>query len=215
MAEKIVCLGWGSLVWRLGGLPVERFSGPSRPPWARCIKEGDDIGDWQCDGPTVLVEFMRQSSKDRLTLVLHKQGTPVTSFWARMTVHDLDKAKEYLATREGRTPLTNIHHWPKEDDDPETIPDLRSWASNRDIDRVIWTGLPPEFCGLKGIAPTEEQAIAYLRKLSEDGKAKEAKKYIRYAPPQINTAYRRRIVDCLGSDWGFPADPSTKASPQS
>ena len=99
-------------------------------------------------------------------------------------MHDLDKAKEYLATRE-RTPPENIHHWPKEDDDPETIPDLRSWASNRDIDRVIWTGLPPEFCGLKGIAPTEEQAIAYLRKLSEDGKANEAKKYIRSAPPQI------------------------------
>ena len=218
MAEKIVCLGWGSLVWRLDGLPVERFSGPSRPPWARGAKDCEDIGDWQCDGPTVRVEFMRRSSKDRVTLVLHEQGTPVTSFWARMTVHVREKAKEYLAVREGTrcrprsnptpTPTAGIDHWSSGEPDPKKIPSLGSWAASRDIDHVIWTALESKFEGFKdGEAPPVERVVNYLKELSEKGKDKAARDYVRYTPPQINTAYRQRIVDCLGAEWAFPVAP--------
>ena len=71
-----------------------------------------------------------QSEIDRVTLVLHRQGTPVTSFWARMTVQDLQKAKQYLAVREGTrcrqsdpTPTAGIDHWSR-GPDPEKIPGL-------------------------------------------------------------------------------------------
>ena len=54
---------------------------------------------------------------------------------------------------------------------------------------MIWTALGPMFCDLP-VAPTEDQAVAYLRKLSADGKAGTAKKYVQRALPQIDTVYR-------------------------
>ena len=215
MAEKVVCLGWGSLVWRLGDLPVERFSGPSRPPWACCVKDCDDIGDWQCGGPRIRVEFMRQSGKtrDRVTLVLHEQGTLVTSFWARMTVYDLEKAKQDLAVREGTRrksdPTAGIDHWSTGDPDPKMIPGLESWATSRDIDHVIWTALKSKFEGFDdGKAPPVDKVIEYLKELSKDDREAKAREYVRCTPPQIDTAYRQRIVDCLGPEWAFPAAPA-------
>ena len=50
----IVCLGWGSLIWRPGDLPVV---------------------DWRDDGPAVSVEFVRESQDRRLTLVLDPNFT--------------------------------------------------------------------------------------------------------------------------------------------
>ena len=47
---KIVCIGWGSLVWDPGVL--------------RCV------GDWQTDGPTLPLEFARVWRDGRLALVL-------------------------------------------------------------------------------------------------------------------------------------------------
>ena len=60
----IVCLGWGSLIWDLGGLPVEKLErGTPVPRWV-LSPEGEDIGDWKPDGPLVRVEFARQSGKE-------------------------------------------------------------------------------------------------------------------------------------------------------
>ena len=175
----IACLGWGSLIWGTGTLPV---------------------GDWQCDGPSVRVEFLRQSRNRRLTLVLHASAEPVSSLWAHMTVDSLDNATKALAKRES-IPIKNaekdIGCWSSGCEDPPNIIDLGSWASERGIDHVIWTALGPKFADKPGDAPTEDQAIEYLNNLSGDHRSR-AEKYVRCAPQQICTAYRLRIERCLG-----------------
>ena len=203
----IVCLGWGSLIWDLGGLPVEKLErGVPVPPWV-LAPEGEDIGDWKPDGLQVRVEFARQSGKkrDRLTLVLYDAAERQPSLWARMTgVATLDDAMHALTRREYRGiseqnidswSKKNIGRWSEGEADPTDIPGLSVWATDRDIQHVVWTALRPKFRDLE-VAPTEDQAIAFLRGLSDDT---EAKKYVQRAPPQIDTAYRRRISRCL--DW--------------
>ena len=192
----IACLGWGSLVWDLDGLPVEKLA------------EGE-VGDWKPDGPMVAVEFVRQSQDGRLTLVLYNTAEPVPSLWARMTVDTLDAAVEALATREGpksngkRKPLSkperDIGRWTREQAEPKNIPGLVVWAISRDIKHVIWTELKPKF--KNQLYPlTKDQAVAYLRKLPHAERVK-AEEYVRQTPPQIDTAYRRHIVRCLGPEW--------------
>ena len=186
-AKNIGCLGWGSLIWRLDGLPVN---------------------GWRPDGPCVRVEFVRQSQDGRLTLVLHDAADPVPSLWAQMSVDTLDDAVKALAKREGpagkslSNPESDIGRWPDERrDDPEAdqanIVGLRTWAAERHVDYVIWTALGPRFNNTEGQYPTtKEDAVAHLRNLSEDQRAK-AKEYVQYAPQQIRTAYREHIGRCL------------------
>ena len=112
-----VCLGWGSLIWDLAGLPVERLE-PGRPvPRWVLSPEGEDIGDWKPDGPQVRVEFARQSGKerDRLTLVLSDAAERQPSFWARMTVATLGEAVRALTKRECRgISERRIDRWSKD-----------------------------------------------------------------------------------------------------
>ena len=188
MSKNIACLGWGSLIWRLDGLP---------------------INGWRPDGPCVRVEFARQSRDGRLTLVLHDGADPVPGLWAQMNVDSLDDAVNALALREGsggkplRDPDRDIGRWPDdraEDPraDPANIIGLPMWAAERPVDFVIWTALGPCFNRIEGkYPPTKEDAVTYLRGLSE-GKRAKAREYVRYAPQQICTAYREHIARCLG-----------------
>ena len=170
----IACLGWGSLFWDSDGLPV---------------------GEWQREGPAVNVEFVRQSRGDRLTLVLHGDADAVPSLWARMTVNSLDAAMRELARRE-RTTVQNIDRWSTGDPDPRNIADLGAWATRQGVDDVIWTALEPRFQGEDGRAPTADEAVAYLQRLSDEGKAGKAEEYVCKAP--VDTVYRRRIFRSLG-----------------
>ena len=172
----IVCLGWGSLIWRPGDLPV---------------------GDWRDDGPEVRVEFVRESTDHRLTLVLDETAEDsVTSLWAPMTVGDLGTAVTKLADREG-TARSSIGRWSTDQDDPERLLGLGAWATGRNINYVIWTALGPRFRGKRGLRPTEDEAIDHLRSLPDHDRAK-AEEYVRRAPRRIRTAYRRRFEGCLG-----------------
>jgi hypothetical protein len=77
-------VGWGSLVWNPGNLPIR--------------------GGWLTTGPQVCVEFLRQSNNGRITLVLDQFAAPVQSQWAMMASDDIPKAITALQLRENISP---------------------------------------------------------------------------------------------------------------
>ena len=95
----------------------------------------------------------------------------------------------------------NIGRWSTGAADPPNITDLGSWAAERDVDHVIWTALRAKFQRQDGRAPTADEAVAYLQRLSDEGKADKAEEYVCKAP--VDTADRRRIVRSL---WWTPVD---------
>jgi hypothetical protein len=178
---RIACLGWGSLVWNPGGLPIQR--------------------EWFKDGPLIQVEFLRKSENGRMTLVLHESAVAVRSLWAIMDASEIDRAREDLRAREGVCKANmdrDIRAWsaPEENSSsPRLILELPQWSKARSIDAVIWTALGPKFDANTDV-PTAAQVIPYLQSLT--GRAsEEAERYIRYAPAQIDTSYRRAIEAAL------------------
>jgi hypothetical protein len=103
----IACLGWGSLIWDPGDLPVQR--------------------QWFTDGPFLQVEFLRQSKDGLLTLVLDHSASVVRSLWAVMDAGTVDEAKEALRKRED-IPEPNarkhIKAWARGDAAPTLIIEL-------------------------------------------------------------------------------------------
>ena len=169
----IACLGWGSLVWDPQELPIHR--------------------QWFADGPFVRVEFARQSGNRRITLVLESSALPVRSLWAVMDTSDVRAAREALRKRE-RVPEANSSHigaWSRGENAPLLIPDLPQWAASHEVQSVVWTALPSRFDGTER-TPTCEEVVRYLGGL-RGTVCDLAKDYIRRAPRQIDTAYRRRI----------------------
>jgi len=175
----IACLGWGSLVWDSRNLPIHRY--------------------WFNDGPFVQVEFVRQSNDRRITLVLHPDALPVRSLWAVMDVSDLDSAREALRQREGIPPnsATQFGSWSRGNDAPHLITELPEWAAARGVHAVVWTNLPPKYGNNIGHAPTCEQVIHHLIELTGTERD-HAERYVRRAPRQIDTLYRRKIEAVLG-----------------
>lgn len=174
----IACLGWGSLVWDPRELPIQRH--------------------WFDDGPFVKVDFLRKSKDGRVTLVLDRVALPVRSLWTVMDTTDLASAREALRKREG-IPLTNstcIASWSIGEGEPQLIVELPKWARSHGLSDVVWTALPAKFNDEDGQAPSPDEVIKYLRGLS--GTVRDmAERYIRFAPRQIDTVYRRRIEAAL------------------
>ena len=169
---NIACLGWGSLVWDPRNLPIQRY--------------------WFNDGPLMPVEFARQSADGRITLVISPATRPVRSLWALMDSDCLEDAIKQLKRREGAVNPEHIGNWSKGQDSPAENPKLSEWARARNLDSVIWTKLPPNFDDGDNGKPHVEDVLRYLRELT--GTARDAaERYIRRAPRQIDTAYRRRI----------------------
>ncbi|MDE0680083.1 MAG: hypothetical protein OXI11_07710 [Gammaproteobacteria bacterium] len=169
---NIACLGWGSLIWDPRNLPIQRY--------------------WFNDGPLIPVEFARKSDDGRITLVISPAVRPVRALWALMDGDSLEEAKKQLQQREGAKNPEHIGNWSRGRPPPEKIPELNEWALARNIDSVIWTKLPPNFKDGDNGKPRVEDVLRYLRELT--GTARDAaEQYIRRAPRQIDTAYRRRI----------------------
>ena len=179
----IACLAWGSLYWDPGSLPI--------------------LG-WQKDGPIASVEFLRWSSRGRVTLVLDRCGTPVPCLWTLLDVKDLDEAVHKLQIREGILDANvgrDIGRW-SGGNPPSLIPGLNAWAHKRHLDSVIWTALSYSSKAMRE-RRSAEGVISYLRSLKEP-ELLAAKEYIERAPRQVDTAYRRLIETTL--NWTCTSD---------
>lgn len=167
----IACIAWGSLVWDPRSLPMS--------------------SNWHNDGPDVLVDYFRQSSDGRLTLVLDQSGTKCQSLWCTLAPSDLAECIQALAEREGLPSINKIGVWSKGMACPKTIPGIDRWASRTNAAHVIWTDLPPKFNN-RATSPTADQVVAYLRGL-DAGTSERAEEYIRRTPIQIMTRLRHVI----------------------
>jgi hypothetical protein len=176
----IACLGWGSLIWDPRELPIQR--------------------QWFDDGPMIKIEFVRQSNDNRITLVISDTAKPVRTLWALMDAADIAIAREALRRREGSPPIEQIGHWSTGQAPPQAIPGLAEWALAHGVDAVIWTAIPPKFAGEAGKAPQIADVLGHLRRLV-GGERDNAERYIRLAPRQIDTEYRRKIE----AELGWPA----------
>jgi hypothetical protein len=180
---NIACLAWGSLVWDSRELPIRRR--------------------WFTDGPFGHVEFARKSNDDRITLVLCPGSELVRLLWAQMDAGELGVAREALRARENLTAKDwskDIEDWQAGQAEPALIPRLSTWAEANGVDAVIWTSLKPKFETDR--IPDADEVVAHLHSL-QGAQRDNAEQYVRYAPAQIDTKYRRRIEASLG--WTYRA----------
>jgi hypothetical protein len=172
---KIACLGWGSLIWRPESLLIRR--------------------EWFADGPILPIEFTRKSNDGRLTLVISETAQPVRTLWALMATDNLETAKNSLMIREGisaanlNVSIGAVSVIENTDDVIKNV--IKNWAIELGLDAVIWTSLKSKFKEV-GVAPSLEEAVFYLRSLDVN-KRSIAEEYIRKAPKQIDTEFRRKF----------------------
>lgn len=176
----IACLGWGSLVWRPGDLPL--------------------IGPWREDGPWLPLEFARTSDKGvgRLTLVITPGVPQSRSLWVLLDAADLPRAEALLMARE-RCKGAGIGRWPSLDAQHRAgYAEVQQWAEGRALDGVVWTALPPMFGGVRGAPPASAaEAVEYLRQRPDAVRA-DAEEYVRRAPRQIRSPFREAFEQQLG-----------------
>jgi hypothetical protein len=112
---------------------------------------------------------------------------------------DLLEAREALRDRE-QIPIrdweSRIGWWRSGDPAPGAIPGLADWAAERGQEAVIWTALRPKFGGQE-YRPSKQQVVEYLQALTGEAREK-AESYVRRAPEQIATEYRRAIEEAMG-----------------
>ena len=184
---NIACLGGGSLIWDPRSLSIPH------------MEHREDA--WAEDGPELPVEYARESSGGRLTLVLLPSVSTVPTLWTRFTLQSLAGARENLADREGIGQHHRekwIAHWVRDGRCvSQTQVIVESWARNRDIDAAVWTDLPPKTNGNDGIAPALQQALSFLKSRTGE-EAKAAEDYIRKTPRQIKTSFRSVFEKELG-----------------
>ena len=205
---NVVCLGWGSLIWDKRCLPVS--------------------GRWNCDGPSLPIEFARESGDGRITLVVAKGTACVPVLWCNLCpdhINDIDQAKSVLAVREGvakKNIKCFIGFWTPDDCSGHIGADIiGEWAQSCNIDAVVWTALEsglkpnsefklePDIKRKRDCVPDIEDIIKHLKNLPEKNRQK-AEEYVRKAPRQIETNYRTAIETKLG--W-TPNPPDKSALP--
>src|SRR5438270_7990711 len=117
---EIACLGWGSLVWDPRSLPLGEA--------------------WHCDGPFLPIEFARESSGGRITLVIANVPDRVQALWALMTSPNVEVAKRSLASREAISSSieSNIGFWTQNDNSGHAeVTTIGKWAAEKGLDAII------------------------------------------------------------------------------
>ncbi len=187
---EIAFLGWGSLCWNPGSLPI--------------------AGEWRSGGPTLPLEFSRISSNGRLTLVIDPSGASCETRFAWSAANMLATSIEALRVREGPTRLewigyrngmgggSSIDRFP----DQLNIDDLiAAWLVNQrhGASSAVWTALPPNFFDRTEQQFSVENAMAYMRSL--DGETLvTALEYITKAPSEVQTPFRAAAT----AEWNLP-----------
>lgn len=182
MAQKIACIAWGSLVWDARSLPVS--------------------GEWMKDGPSLPIEFARESADGRITLVLCEGVKLVPACWAMLNVDDVANAICALAEREGitRRIAHDIGQWDLVGGKMYGMyaTAIAAWARGKALDGVVWTNLPCGFRERRGCMPTQSEIVNHLASLSSDA-LERAMEYVKMTPRQIDTTYRKAITIQLRS----------------
>lgn len=174
---KIACIGWGSLIWRPESLPIHN--------------------KWFEDGPIIPIEFTRHSSDDRITLIIDEQANPVRTLWALMTTSNINQAIEALKQREGAKKTEAIHYINTDTKHATGIKnEILKWLQTMNLDAAVWTGLSYSD-KTKKQRPSIDYVLNHLKNL-EHSKRKHAEEYIRKAPKQIDTEFRRQIEFTFG-----------------
>lgn len=180
-------LGWGSLLWDDGTVPLRTRGG------------------WLTGGPVLPLEFSRVSRSrfGALTLVIDPaHGDPCPTSYVIADRRSIADVICDLRTRED-TVVRCIGFVDLESGSeranqlPAMAHDVRSWAGSLGLVSVVWTDLGGNF-GDEGRGPfTMEAAMTYLRGLPPEGRSK-AKEYVERAPAAVDTPLRRALVQ---SDW--------------
>jgi hypothetical protein len=166
----IACLGWGSLCYRPGNLPIK--------------------GQWQQDGPSIPVEFARISKDGRITLTIVEGAAPITVLWVPLDVTFLHEAVEELFLREGAEFRSSIGRVPGARPTHLFSDVIQNWAISRGIEAVVWTALKPGMStNDRGRVPSLVELSNHIESLSAEARA-DALDYVARAPAQIKTAYR-------------------------
>ena len=178
---RIACLGWGSLIWNPGTLSV--------------------VGGWQADGPSLPVEFARESRDGRITLVICDGVVSVPTQWALLNVGDVRAAISSLAEREGITKRVNADIGFVDTTTGRShgacASDVETWALAHDFACVVWANLPCGFRHSRFVMPSGEDVLAHLRGLDAEAHGA-AREYVERTPAEVDTSYRRLIVASLG-----------------
>lgn len=186
---RIAILGWGSLIKEPRELAIDKSIGDS---------------GWLNDGPLLPIEFSRISKDKRLTLVIDERGKQVQTLWAISTSNDLITAIENLAARENTPSTRNIGFANLKDGSSSDfsnrweIDQITSWATQKGINGVIWTGLKPNFEEKIAELFNESKVFNlenikwFVEKLQYDEYLK-MRSYIENAPPATNTSLRKEI----------------------
>jgi hypothetical protein len=163
--------------------------------------------EWNADGPMLPVEFARESDGRKITLVICPNVDRVRTSWVLMNANTVDEARRNLGQREHDKATLKwikrrIGYWdrPNGAASGSEVNTVVAWALGHKLDAAVWTDLPRGFKAGGGAMPSLDEVAEHLKALVGEQRAK-AEEYVRRAPQQVSTAYRRGIEQEFGSTY--------------